>query len=48
MFKQNIPIIIDDTNRENDRNMSIFLSEKLNKKITLSVGCEDKIFTILF
>ncbi|MFN9903142.1 MAG: hypothetical protein ACK55Z_31100, partial [bacterium] len=48
MFKQNIPIIIDDTNRENDRNMSIFLSEKLDKKITLSVGCEDKIFTILF
>jgi len=48
MFKQNIPIIIDDTNRENDKNMSIFLSEKLNKTTTLSVGCEEKIFTILF
>lgn len=48
MFKTDIPIIIDDTNRENDKNMSIFLSEKLNKNITSSIICEDKkTFTIL-
>lgn len=48
IFKTDIPIIIDDTNRENDNNIAIFLSEKLNKKITSSINCEDKkTFTIL-
>lgn len=48
MFNKNIPIIIDDTNRENDKNMSLFLSEKFDKRITFSIDCDDKTFTILY
>lgn len=48
IFKTDIPVIVDDTNRENDKDMSIFLRKKLNKKTTVSIGCGDKIFTILF
>jgi hypothetical protein len=48
MFKTDIPIIIDDTNREDDNNLSIFLRKALNKKASLSVTCEDKIFTIIY
>jgi hypothetical protein len=48
MFKTDIPIIIDDTNREDDNNLSIFLRKTLNKKASLSVTCEDKIFTIIY
>jgi hypothetical protein len=48
IFNKNIPIIIDDTNRENDKNMSLFLSEKFDKRITFSIDCDDKTFTILY
>lgn len=48
MFNKNVPIIIDDTNRENDKRMSLFLSEKFDKTITFSVDCNDKEFTILY
>jgi hypothetical protein len=48
MFNKNVPIIIDDTNRENDKNMSLFLCEKFDKKNTFSVDCDNKKFTILY
>lgn len=48
MFNKNVPIIIDDTNRENDKNMSLFLLEKFNKQFTFTVECGDKKFTIIY
>jgi len=46
IFNTNIPIIIDDTNRIEDKEMSIFLSDKLQRE-PIEIGNDEKSFIIL-
>lgn len=46
LFKTDIPIIIDDTNRTDDKEMSIILSIKLGKEL-INFDGDEKNFTIL-
>jgi len=46
LFKTDIPIIIDDTNRNDDKEMAILLSDKLGKELIEIIG-EEKNFVIL-
>jgi hypothetical protein len=46
IFNTNIPIIIDDTNRIEDKEMSILLSDKLQRE-PIEIGNDEKSFIIL-
>ena len=45
-FKQNIPYVIDDTNREIDKKLAITISNKLNKKIIEIKGWEKEMIIL--
>jgi hypothetical protein len=45
-FRNDVPIIIDDTNRDGDKKMALYVAEKLNKKITEIIGWQKEMMIL--